>query len=199
MDHTKYGNLVKAALHLYNNFNIMNCFNSDNYLYCPILKQMINLCVFRDEYETGVEVSYDGDDDEKHYIVKIKIVDYCKTFDISKNKAHEKESFCNIVKSDIQRLFSMNYVELDSDKVMLSVGTKNNATNINTIEEEHFQLSTINEIEPIERYYYTRDVYQYYNEFIPRGVGLVVKAGEPDTEDMIDFITKKVWGIIALQ
>lgn len=198
MQHEKYINIVKALIHCH---NTVDSFYSEISVYHDSYGGLIKINLFKDLYETYVEVCEDSGLDTRKDIMRIKIANNYLIHGKEYEDTLLEDSWCNTAGWGSEK-HRMNLIQLNPEVVNLYIRTTDkNLIHIDSIEEEHFQLSTISDVDPIEQYYYMRDMYNLYSDFLPRGYGLVQRYSTYEqycNDEFRDFITKKVWGLIAL-
>lgn len=196
MEHIKYSNIVKALVHC---FSTVHSFYSDisvsNEDYTDSL---IQIQLFVDHYETRLDVFTD---DKKLQLIKIRIVNFHMLNNISwEDSITKHNSTVNITPSSDFEV--INYIELNPEVIQLYLNImKKEMIDRNYIDEQHFQISTVKDIGPVEDYHYMSSMYDHYHEFVPQGKGVMVSYNTDKhfcTDDFRDFVAKKVWGLIAL-
>lgn len=200
MDHIKYSNIAKALVHCHNN---VHSFYSDISTVFERQMMLIRFQLYVDDYETNLSVTTDSSNNNntKIDILKMRLVRFHKMTGQTWDETIKLSSYCNTFGWDGEKP-KINYIELDPNNINLYKQKKDMPhVNINNIEEQHFQESTVQDIGEIEQYYYMRDMYCHYHEFIPKGIGFMCRYDNDerwDNDEFREFVAKKVWGIIAL-
>ena len=208
MHFEKYSNLVKAVLHIHKK---QPSFDANIVMQYPhksddpdlnIENDMFRFSIFCDEYETALHINVDRDEPgSSKNIIRLRIVDYCNLNNFKPEETFKEDSFCNtsLLHGDEP---CMNCIVLNQEKVMLfERSTNRQPININDIESEHFQYSTIKEIPSLEDYYYMRDAYNHFSNFLPQGAGLMIRIKADlkyNNDQFREWAIQKAWGMINL-
>lgn len=185
-----------ALLHLLKKQDEMNIyFNSEiSFMHNS---ECITVQLNCDEYATAMSVKLDSKS-----LVRIRLVNWCRLHNSTESEALDDFSNINMSYRESNDSCSLNCITLNPEKIMLYVhGFKNHLVDYNNIESEHFQISTIEDIPDLEHYQYMKNMYDFYSALVPQFVGLniqYIKDEKYNNCNFIDFITKKVWGLIAL-
>lgn len=184
--------------------------------YTNALKALIHIHKSTDSFGTALQTTWNDfpltfnvsvDDRQAFLNITYTIKIETKVFQMRLFNMHEDskidESYCC---ATLESSPVINYVELDPTNIILyNRGTPPSNRliyNINTLEEEHFQNSTVNIDNNLEFYLYLKEMYFHYNEFMPTMVGFSMRYNPSDelfcTDEFREFATKKLWGIAAL-
>lgn len=190
MDYKLYTNTLKALLHLRKKSNLYDASISISYNL-----DIVDISLHSNENEVILDVRIEDDN-----ILKIKVCDWKKS-----NAPWGDDRFYSFCNGDGFNSDSpgLNYVELNPNEIMLYCRDFKSDVkiNIDNLECEHFQYSTIDKIHDISFYEQLRDMYWYYNEFVPSGNGVAIRYYTNEkyfNDNFRDFITTKVWGLISL-
>lgn len=196
MDHAKYSNILKALLHCH---STVHSFYSDVSVVYEDFEDLIQIQLFVDSYETHLNV-FSGEGAHKLNLLKMRVVNFETLNMISWEEATTRYSYVNMLMNN--EFGVINYIELKPDVVVVQRRSpKTVEINKDCIDEQYFQYSTVDDIGPIEDYYYMANMYDYYHEFVPQGKEIMVRYNKNEsfcTDDFRDFVAKKVWGIISL-
>lgn len=202
MDHKQFTNITKAMLHCY---NTVQSFYSEISIIYPHYSGLYYINIYRDTYDAILEIYMDSSSSESNKVLKIKLTDFVATMGKPQDVTYAEDSFC-YTNTWFKNNNDLGVITLNPDSIKVYHRAFNAPTlYIENLEEQHFQESTVRDIFPIEQFYYMRDMYAHFSTFIPRGVGVHIRYTESVENkdfvldnDFIEFMTQKVWGIIAL-
>ncbi|AZU98016.1 hypothetical protein SEPL_351 [Salmonella phage SE_PL] len=196
MDQQKYTSILMALLHLLKKHDEMNTY-FDSEISFMHNSECITVQLNCDEYATAMSVKFDSKN-----LIRIRLVNWCRLHNSTESEALDDFSNINMSSRESSDSSSLNCITLNPEKIKLYIqGFKNHLVDYNNIESEHFQISTIEDIPDLEQYQYMRKMYDFYSSLLPQFVGLniqYIKDEKYNNCDFIDFITKKIWGLIAL-